>query len=386
MPRLPRSYRGLWHPTAVRNGNRLTDRPGLNGSGMRPIGRIPVQAYTRLVQGIPLTGGQGTAIVSTAAGGGGPALVQAATPVQATSISLPGPTTAGNCVVVVLGIYTAAGAPSVSGVTLGGAAGNFAAGAAANTTGGGDFQGLFIWVDPNCAGGQTAIAVSGSNLTFPLGIGGLMAYEFSGAVTASIVDKTSTDTGGVSTTWTSLATATTTVANEIWVGGCLNGSNPTGPASPWVNVAAPPNGFVSGYQIATATGAATYSGTAGSDTAWAAAVVTLKGMAPSPAVVGGLATITVGPQGLGNVWYPAQATIFTTSGITDTSTCNLYLGPAGVPVTLVATFYPGGQGTAGLAIPSMAPGQYLIAVWTGGNPGDVASLNVIGTMDALMPG
>jgi hypothetical protein len=101
---------------------------------------------------------------------------------------------------------------------------------------------------------------------------------------------------------------------------------------------------------------------------------------------GGAATVSVGPQGLGNVWYPASATIQTTSGVNDASTCNLYLGPAGVPVTLLATLYPGGTGTAGLATPPLSPGQYLIAVWSGGNPGDHASLNVVGTMDSIMPG
>lgn len=100
----------------------------------------------------------------------------------------------------------------------------------------------------------------------------------------------------------------------------------------------------------------------------------------------GAATISVGPAALGTVWYPAQVTVQTTSGVNDASTCNIYLGPAGVPVTLVATIYPGGIGTAAVAVPSMTPGQYLIAVWSGGNSGDTASMNVIGTATAVMPG
>lgn len=99
---------------------------------------------------------------------------------------------------------------------------------------------------------------------------------------------------------------------------------------------------------------------------------------------GGAATVTVGPQGLGNIWYPAQISASTTSGIAgnDASTCNIYLGSQGVPVTLLGTLLPG-TGVLGLAVPSMSPGQYLIAVWSGGNPGDVAAVNVVGTMDAL---
>ncbi len=98
---------------------------------------------------------------------------------------------------------------------------------------------------------------------------------------------------------------------------------------------------------------------------------------------GGIASVTVGPQGLGNIWYPAQVTVSTTSGINDNSTCLVYLGSQGVPVTLLGTIFPGGAGTLGLAIPNMSPGQYLIAQWSGGKTGDVAAINVIGTMDAL---
>ena len=99
----------------------------------------------------------------------------------------------------------------------------------------------------------------------------------------------------------------------------------------------------------------------------------------------GAATLSVGPAGSGNVWYPASITILTTTGINDFSTCSVYLGPAGVPITLQATLFPGGTGTASLAIPSMTPGQYLIAVWSGGHSGDVCSMNITGTMDSVIP-
>jgi hypothetical protein len=99
----------------------------------------------------------------------------------------------------------------------------------------------------------------------------------------------------------------------------------------------------------------------------------------------GAALLSVGPSGSGNVWYPASCTISTTTGVNDFSTCSIYLGPAGVPVTLQATLFPGGTGTASLAIPSMTPGQYIIAVWSGGHPGDVCSVNITGTMDSVMP-
>ena len=96
----------------------------------------------------------------------------------------------------------------------------------------------------------------------------------------------------------------------------------------------------------------------------------------------GSLTLSVGPQGLGNVWYPVQVTLSTTTGLLDTSTALVYLGAQGIPVTQVGALYSG-NGTVALAIPPMTPGQVLITTWTGGTPADTAAMNVLGTMDAL---
>lgn len=99
----------------------------------------------------------------------------------------------------------------------------------------------------------------------------------------------------------------------------------------------------------------------------------------------GALTLSVGPQGLGNIWYPAQVTLSTGVGVLDTATALVYLGVGGVPVQLVGTVYTG-NGTVALAIPSMQPGELLIVAWTGGTAGETATLNVGGTMDALTTG
>jgi hypothetical protein len=96
----------------------------------------------------------------------------------------------------------------------------------------------------------------------------------------------------------------------------------------------------------------------------------------------GTLTLTIGPQGLGTTWYPVQVTLSTTTGVLDTSTANVYLGPLVTPATLVGQLFSG-NGTVALAIPAMQPGQYLVIVWTGATIGDTAAANVIGTMDAL---
>lgn len=99
----------------------------------------------------------------------------------------------------------------------------------------------------------------------------------------------------------------------------------------------------------------------------------------------GTLTLTAGPQGLGTIWYPAQVTLSTTTGVLDTSTALVYLGSQGVPITLVASVFSG-NGTVALAIPSMSPGQVLIVEWTGAHQGDTAAFNIVGTMDALRTG
>jgi hypothetical protein len=96
-------------------------------------------------------------------------------------------------------------------------------------------------------------------------------------------------------------------------------------------------------------------------------------------------SLQVGPQGLGVTWYPAQVTLSTSTGPLDTATAMLWLGPSQTPTQLVGSVYTG-NGTVALAIPSMSPGQVLICQWTGGHPGDQASMNVIGNMDALGTG
>lgn len=118
-------------------------------------------------------------------------------------------------------------------------------------------------------------------------------------------------------------------------------------------------------------------------TAKATSIPIPNGVALGTIASNGTATLQVGPAGLGTVWFPASAVVSTTSGITDTSTVQVFVGPSGIPTTLQGTAYPGGAATIALAIPSMSPGLYVLAIWTGGHAGDQCSLNVTGTQNAL---
>jgi hypothetical protein len=75
VPRIPRKWAAAFHPQAVRRGSPMAYRPGWNGSGMTPMRRVPIQAYSQKATGVPLTGGQNQGIITgyPAASGSAPA-------------------------------------------------------------------------------------------------------------------------------------------------------------------------------------------------------------------------------------------------------------------------------------------------------------------------
>lgn len=207
------------------------------------------------------------------------------------SVTIPS-TTAGNCLVVCISTEDFSGTTvqSVSGVTLGGSAGNFAQ-LAASALAGANVCASFIWADPNCAGGQTAIVISGSNLNVATTAGGVTVYEISGLTASSVLDQSSTSIGA-SATYTSGTTPTTTQASEIVIG-CINffdtlSTSPAGYTNSTFTFG------ITGYKIVSATGAYVYSATQSPSGNYAGAVVALKA---APAVT----FDAVGPSSSGAV-------------------------------------------------------------------------------------
>jgi len=374
VPRGLTSPAGAWAPGSLRWG-----------PVTRPIGRTPIQAY-RPVTGIPLQPSNGQAIVS---GSGSPALIQSASNTgSATTITvtLPSPTVAGHCLIAYVAEQQGTTNPTVSGITLGGAADHWAVAVTAVANADVNTE---IWSDRSCAGGQTAVVVS-----FNAGTGtnpGQVVYveEWSGLTTTPL-DKTS-GANGSSTTPSSGTTGTLTQANELVVGviGVSGGSTVTvggAPVPPWTNTAqinfTTNTALMAGYQVVSSTAGQTYSGIVSIVAAWGACVATFLA---SAATTPGIAQVSLGPAGLGNIWYPAQVTLSTTTGIAagfDSSVANLYLGSAAQATTLLGTVF-GGNGIVAAALPNIQPGIYLIAQWSTATPGDVASMNVSGVMDAL---
>jgi hypothetical protein len=268
MPRIPRKWSGYFHPQAVRRSSTLSYRPGWQGSGMQPMQRVPIGAYTAKASGVPLTGGQNQGIISGYSGASGSAAAPAPF-TMLTSVTIP-----------VGGTYAIDWSVALAGTLSAGDANNFLL-----------YQNaveLAVSVNP---------AVAGTYAQAPV-------------------------------------TITAEPGDQVIIYSYFN----------------------------TGTAGSTYTGS----------------------IAGGISqlTLTAGPQGLGNVWYPAQVTLSTTTGALDTSTALVYLGAQGVPITQVAGVF-GGNGTVALAIPSMSPGQVLIVTWANGHPGDTAAFNIVGTMDAL---
>jgi hypothetical protein len=113
--------------------------------------------------------------------------------------------------------------------------------------------------------------------------------------------------------------------------------------------------------------------------------VTLTGgQAQGTVPASGAITLSVGPQGLGVTWYPSSVIIsLSPNGAASSATAACYIGLIATQTQQGGQSYAGGGDTFGLSVTSMTPGQLLYVVWAGATPGQVAAMNVVGSMDAL---
>lgn len=162
-----------------------------------------------------------------------------------------------------------------------------------------------IWADPNAAGSQKIIDVAvsfGATASTSESVAICIdIFEVSGLTTSSPTDKTSHSNSASATTWSSGTTGTTSQAAEFWVG--VAGfqvvaddttQTVTPPSSVWTNesllsTSIQSGGTIlsdkffvyqqSGYQVTSATGTATYSGTNSQSSDYNASVATFNGAA-----------------------------------------------------------------------------------------------------------
>lgn len=187
-------------------------------------------------------------------------------------------TTAGNCVVVALGAFSASAATvSVSAMTLGGAAGNFASLIAAQSAAAtADVLYAAIWADPSCAGGQTAISatVAGGSAEFSTA-GGYAIYEISG-LAATIAALPGVSSAGDAITGTAVSsgtTATTASPGSLILGSLAVYGGMSAAGTGYTNLAG--TGGSAGYLIPGVTGTYSYTCTASSNP-WASVIAELK--------------------------------------------------------------------------------------------------------------
>jgi hypothetical protein len=202
------------------------------------------------------------------------------------TITLDAATTAGNALIVVLAASgTTANPTSVTGITLGGSAGNFSQ---ISTFGSSSDAAIgATWLDLNCTGGQTSVVITVAGGTGTLAIMASV-YEFAGLYPVVPFDQAANAVGTGATSWSSGSSPTTTQATELWIGGVFatsTASSPvlTGPAAPWTNLAQVNqvqgtfnDQWMSGWQIVSSTGAAAYAGTVSAASDWIAKVITLR--------------------------------------------------------------------------------------------------------------
>lgn len=201
------------------------------------------------------------------------------------TITLDAATTAGNGVIVFLAASgTTANPTSVTSVTLGGVADNFSQ---ISTFGGSSDAAIgSVWLDLGCAGGQTSVDITTTGGTGTLAVTASV-YEWAGLYPVSPFDQTANSVSSGSSSWTSTATPTTTQASEVWIGGVFTTvSSPgtiTGPSSPWTNLSQVSqtqgsfeDRWMSGWQVVSSTGAATYSGTVSPSSQWICKVATFR--------------------------------------------------------------------------------------------------------------
>lgn len=95
--------------------------------------------------------------------------------------------------------------------------------------------------------------------------------------------------------------------------------------------------------------------------------------------VAGGGTVSTGPTLTNEMWSPAVAAVSVATNGSE-ATCRIYAGPVAGQSTFVdgTTWGSTGDSTSNFAGPVYL-GQRIYAIWTGGDPGQAATLVITGT-------
>lgn len=92
----------------------------------------------------------------------------------------------------------------------------------------------------------------------------------------------------------------------------------------------------------------------------------------------GNGTAKVGPIGAREIWFPASASVSVATNRAEAA-CRIYVGDSPIPGNFRDGTLSGSTGDSTDRASGPIPlGSWVWAVWTGGDPGSVATLNVAG--------
>jgi hypothetical protein len=97
----------------------------------------------------------------------------------------------------------------------------------------------------------------------------------------------------------------------------------------------------------------------------------------------GNGTAKVGPISAREVWHPSNVAVSANAGATLEAQCNIHVGLSATPSTYRDGTVNGsaGDSTDKVNADTVRCGEYVWAVWSGGNVGSRAVLTVTGTKD-----
>jgi hypothetical protein len=93
----------------------------------------------------------------------------------------------------------------------------------------------------------------------------------------------------------------------------------------------------------------------------------------------GNGTAAAGPGLPGVSWDAGAGVAVSASANVAEAICRVYLGIAPIAGSLIGTTSTGSTGDSTTTTSVVWPGQSLIAVWEGGDPGAVATMSITGT-------
>jgi hypothetical protein len=99
--------------------------------------------------------------------------------------------------------------------------------------------------------------------------------------------------------------------------------------------------------------------------------------------INGNGTAKVGPLSSREIWHPQNVAVSVQSPVSNEASCKIYVGDQAIDSNFRDGTFSGSSGDSTDKVNSdtVKVGQYVWAIWSGGDSGMVATLNVTGNRD-----